>query len=108
MKYNPKVVLAFFHDENIPAPQLEFRFHGERKWRFDFAWPEKKVALEVEGGIWTGGGHNRGPGYISDMEKYNIAALYGWRLFRVQPKDLCMVKTAALLRLAIHGWELKA
>lgn len=28
----------------------EHRFHPTRRWRFDFAWPDEKVALEVEGG----------------------------------------------------------
>lgn len=67
----------------LPAPTREFRFDPVRRWRFDFSWPEKKVALEIEGGVWTGGRHTRGKGFISDCEKYNAATLAGWRVFRV-------------------------
>jgi len=62
-------------------PEREYRF-CERRWRFDFAWPQAKVAVEIEGGVWTNGGHSRGAGYVKNLEKYNAAALLGWRLFR--------------------------
>jgi len=67
----------------LPAAVLEYRFHPERRWRFDFCWPQQKVALEVEGGIWTNGAHNRGQHFISDCDKYNNATLAGWKVFRV-------------------------
>jgi len=60
----------------------EFRFDSARRWRFDFAWPDLKVAVEIEGGVWTEGGHTRGAGYVADLEKYNAAVAQGWRLFR--------------------------
>jgi len=62
--------------------EKEFRFHHTRRWRFDFAWPEKKVALEIEGGIWSGGRHTNPKGFISDCEKYNTALADGWRVIR--------------------------
>lgn len=65
----------------LPAHR-EYRFHDKRRWRFDFAWPEKKIAVEIEGGVWTGGRHTRGAGFIADAEKYNTAALLGWRVLR--------------------------
>jgi len=61
----------------------EYRFHPERKWRFDFAFPAHRVAVEVEGGVWTRGRHTRGRGYIADIEKYNEAVILGWRVLRV-------------------------
>ncbi len=62
--------------------EQEHRFHPVRKWRFDFAWPELKIAAEVEGGVWTKGRHTRGAGFIKDCEKYNAAGELGWRVFR--------------------------
>lgn len=69
--------------ERLPVAQREYRFaRPERQWRFDFAWPAALVAVEVEGGIWTKGRHTRGSGFTDDCEKYNAAALRGWRVFR--------------------------
>lgn len=72
----------------------EYKFHPTRKWRFDFAFVEQKVAVEQEGAIWTYGRHNRPIGMIKDMEKYNAAAELGWRVLRYQPRkfDLEQIK----------------
>jgi hypothetical protein len=67
----------------LPLPVPEYRFDSKRKWRFDFAWPDQRLALEVEGGIWTGGRHGRGKGFQEDCEKYNAATVAGWRVLRV-------------------------
>lgn len=66
----------------LQKPEREFRFDPVRKWRFDFAWPDKMVAVEVEGGIWTGGRHTRGVGFLNDCSKYNHASLLGWMILR--------------------------
>jgi very-short-patch-repair endonuclease len=83
---------------DIPSPTLEYRFHETRKWRFDFAWPDKKIALEVEGAVWTGGRHTRGSGFIRDMEKYNSAAMRGWRVVRCTPQTISAPETLTMLR----------
>jgi very-short-patch-repair endonuclease len=64
------------------TPEREYKFHPERKWRFDFAFPHHKVAVEIEGGTWSGGRHSRGSGMAADMEKYNEAAKLEWLVFR--------------------------
>lgn len=66
----------------IQKPQREYRFHPTRKWRLDFAWPDRKLAVEIEGGVWTGGRHTRPQGFIEDCRKYNALSLAGWRLLR--------------------------
>ena len=81
----------------------EFKFHPVRKWRFDYAVPEHKIALEVEGGVWTGGRHTSSVGFMKDMEKYNTATLMGWRVFRTTPDELYRLKTLNLLKTAISG-----
>lgn len=60
----------------------EHKFHPTRRWRFDFADLENKIAIECEGGIWTSGRHTRGAGFSNDTEKYNQAVLLGWRVLR--------------------------
>lgn len=79
----------------------EFKFHPTRKWRFDYAMPAHKIAIEVEGGVWTGGRHTSPKGFLNDMEKYNTATLMGWRVFRTIPDELCTNATLQLLREAI-------
>jgi len=87
----------------LPAPVAEVMFAPGRKFRFDYAWPEYRVALEVEGGVWTGGRHTRGAGYAKDCEKYSIAASLGWLIVRVQPKDLLKTQTAQWVNGAINN-----
>lgn len=62
--------------------EQEFYFHPERKWRADFHLVNKKILVEVEGGIWTGGRHTRGKGYLGDLEKYNAATMMGFQVIR--------------------------
>ena len=81
----------------------EYKFHPKRMWRFDYAIPEHKIALEVEGGVWTQGRHTRPQGFLGDIEKYNTATLMGWRVFRTTPEDLYRLATINLLKNAIFG-----
>ena len=67
---------------DMPQPETEHRFHSKRRWRFDFAWPGLMLAVEVEGGQWVNGRHQRGQGFEDDCVKYNAAALAGWRVLR--------------------------
>lgn len=80
----------------------EYKFHPERRWRFDYAIPEHKIALEVEGGVWTQGRHTRPQGFLGDIEKYNEATLMGWRVFRTTPTELYRTATVNLLKKAIN------
>ncbi len=73
-----------------PPPVREYVFHPTRRWRLDFAWPKALVAVEVEGGTFVNGAHTRGAHFESDAEKYNEAALAGWKVLRVTSK---MVKS---------------
>lgn len=66
----------------VNQPVREYKFHPERKWRFDFAFPAEKLAVEIEGGVFSGGRHGRGLGFINDCIKYNAAVKLGWRVLR--------------------------
>lgn len=65
-----------------PGGVPEYRFHETRRWRFDYAWPHRMVAFEIEGGTWKGGRHSTGAGYRADCIKYNTAAINGWTVIR--------------------------
>ena len=58
------------------------------RWRFDLAWPDRHVAVEVDGGVWTGGRHVTGSGATKDAEKFSNAAALGWRCLRVTPAQV--------------------
>jgi len=70
--------------------QREWKFEDTRRWRFDFAWPDNNplVAVECEGGLWTGGRHNTPTGMLGDMEKYNAASLKAWYVLRVSAEHI--------------------
>lgn len=70
------------------ATETEFRFCPDRKWRFDFALPLDKIAIEIEGGVFIQGRHARGAGIRNDIEKYNTAAALGWKVFRFLPEQI--------------------
>ncbi len=118
--YNPKVVIAFFAEHGIPEPEFEYRFHPDRKWRFDLSWPKYDreirdgngavvaiqtlnnaaggLALEVQGGIFSRGRHTQGAALIKEWEKLNRAAELGWRVIYCQPTELCMDATAQMIK----------
>lgn len=95
---NQVIFFALLKSNDIEIPITEHKFHSTRRWRFDYCWIDKKVALEVEGGVWTNGRHTRGSGFVKDMEKYNNAALLGFRIIKCTPKDLISVQNIELIK----------
>lgn len=101
MKGKAALFIAVCQAHGLPLPEAEHKFHPTRKWRFDFAWPDFKVALENDGGVWINGGHNRGSGWKKDTDKRNTAAELGWRLLRCTPNTLCTLATIESVRRAL-------
>ena len=100
MKYDQRIVRAWFKEHGI-EPVAELQFAPDRKWRFDFAWPHKKVALEVQGGLFVNGRHSRGAALMKEHEKLNRAAAMGWRVLYCVPQDLCTTDTIATVKEAL-------
>lgn len=86
-RYQP-IVSALCRSHGWPEPLAEHRFHPDRKWRFDLAWIDRRLAVEVNGGVFVGGRHSRGAGQIKDYEKLNAAASAGWVVFQIVPKGI--------------------
>jgi hypothetical protein len=113
------LVSAQAKEAGWPEPEREVRVCKDRRFRFDYAWPEISfdeamelpdgafistlaggVALEVEGGVWMRGksGHSSGKGILRDMEKQNIAVANGWRVLRLTPAQVCKGELTQWLR----------
>ena len=80
----------------------ETKFHDTRKWRIDFAIIDLKIGIEIEGGVWSGGAHTRGKGFIEDMEKYNAAVTFGWVILRFTPQDLNKITTFETIKKVVE------
>lgn len=105
----------------LPAPIPEYRFDQTRKWRFDFAWPDMLIAVEIEGGLFgtskkkrmlpgvvdqsmqtqQGGRHTRGAGYQADLDKYNAATLANWAVYRFSTADVLAGKAIEIVGAAL-------
>ena len=75
-------LLLHIRATGIPEPLTEYKFHPQRKFRADFAWPDRMLLVEVEGGQYIRGRHQSPQGFENDCEKYNLAALEGWVVLR--------------------------
>ena len=76
-------------NESYPGQWVsEFKGIDGRKFRFDAANPTLKIAVEIEGAVWTQGRHNRPLGMLQDMKKYNLATVSGWKILRYDTETL--------------------
>jgi hypothetical protein len=95
----------------------EAQFHPTRKWRFDFLlyrWEGTgllaariaeplRIAVEIEGAIWSRGRHTRGKGYQADLDKYNAATMMGYRVLRFSTHDVLTGRAKAFLKEHLGG-----
>lgn len=111
----------------------EYIFHDVRKWRFDGAIVDLRIAFEIEGGLYSGvkarqqldvafaagaslpaavvrdallsqgGRHNKAAGMEKDLEKYNEAAALGWVVIRVMPEWVINGRALAWMERAIRA-----
>lgn len=100
MKQNPIIFQSYCKQNGLPTPTPEHKFHPKRRWRIDWYFEAngKKLALEVEGGVWQMGRHTRGSGFVADMEKYNNLTMFGIHLLRVTPDNLLKKSTIEMLK----------
>ena len=85
----------------LPEPETQAMLIPGRKWRWDMAWPSKRLAVEIQGGIWTHGKHGRGSGIIQDMDKLNAATLAGWRVLQFAVNHVDSGEAVATIEKAI-------
>jgi hypothetical protein len=70
------------------APIQQYEAIPDRKFRYDFAFPDLRILVEVQGGICarTRMGHSSVTGQERDAEKLNLASAYGYRMFHFTTK----------------------
>lgn len=88
---------------SLPTPVAEHQFAPPRRWRFDFAYPDEKIAIEYDGGIYSNGRHTRGSGFQKDLYKLNTAQLMGWIVLRFSPKDVKSGYALKTIEAALKG-----
>ena len=74
------------HD--VLGMKLGHRYWRGRAWRCDFAWPDRRLIVEVEGGVYTQGRHVRPSGFTKDLEKYNALTEAGWKVLRFSRREV--------------------
>lgn len=79
----------------LPLPIRQLMFAKPRRFRADFAWPDRMLMVEVNGGEWVNGGHNRGGSYTADCRRLCEAVSLGWRVMLVTGE---MVEDGTALR----------
>jgi len=77
--------LWYWCNENAYTLEDEFKFHVERKWRFDWCIPALKLAIEYNGIFSNKSRHTTVTGYTGDMEKLNAAQSDGWTVLQFTP-----------------------
>lgn len=97
-KFHPDGELRFMAGEVVERQNKRLkRPNASPSWRFDFAWPELMVAVEVEGvtvrkgadgKTQLGGRHAHITGFKDDCEKYAWAAVMGWRVLRFEQSQV--------------------
>lgn len=110
-----QLVLAAVEQAGYGPATLEYRFDVQRKWAFDAAWPEQRIAFEREGGRFVNetcdcgrtitrfvSRHHSKDGLEADAVKYNAAAVAGWCVIRATPGMLADGRALAAV-LAAHA-----
>ena len=88
----------------FPPFEREYPFNEEgRRWRFDFAWPEHKLAVECHGLVASGkGGHQTISGLSHDLEKHNAATMQGWRVLYFPRAEIFSGRALILIHMMLY------
>jgi very-short-patch-repair endonuclease len=119
MSHLVESLLKKMDNANLPKPRTEYHFTRRvvgdgpgirerlkqanlKDWRFDLAYPSRRIAVEVEGATWTNGRHTRGSGFTEDCRKYNTAAIFGWKVLRVTSDMIRDGSAVETIQRALH------
>lgn len=85
----PKVypLVGMCRAAGLPEPIPELQWHPSRRYRADYGFPQLRVLVEIDGGLFKNGGHTRGAARLHDMAKDRAATLQGWKTLRYAPSE---------------------
>lgn len=75
-------ILLILRALEIPYEQEHLFALPNKRFRFDIAILDQKIAIEYEGLFSEKSGHTTIKGYVKDVQKYNLATILGWRILR--------------------------
>ena len=96
--------------KSVQVPRLD-RKTGPLTWKFDFCWPQFRLIVEIDGGVWKpgGGAHSHPVDLERNRLKRNDAALAGFSVIAFPPEDFTGRKREAMefvvRALASRGWQ---
>ena len=93
-----------FIEFNIPPPRTQVHPSPNVDWRFDFAWPDKMLAVEIQG---YGAGHTSYLSMLKDYKKHNFSVSEGWTILYFMSEHLSpsMIHHTILLLRRMLGVE---
>lgn len=86
----------------LQAPERQYYYARPRRLRADFAWPDYRLLVEVQGGIYSRRAHGSIRGVLADIDRLNEATMHGWRLLRVRPDMVTDGQALALVERALN------
>lgn len=95
------ILLNRLEHAGLPLGEPQFHFVPGRQHRFDRAWPEQRVAVEVQGGVWSDDGHGRKSMVARDCWRFALAAALGWRVLPVTKEMIESGQAVELIRQAL-------
>ena len=108
MPSSPEDLLAWqIKAAKLAVPERQYRYAPPRKLRSDFAFPDNRLLVEVQGGVFNRKAHGSITGILADIDRLNTATLTGWRLLRVTPAQVQSGEALALIEAALspHSFE---
>jgi hypothetical protein len=89
----------------LPLGEAQYPFVPGRQHRFDRAWPDHMVAVEIQGGVYSDDGHGRKSIVARDCLKLSLAAAFGWRCLPVTRQ---MIEDGTAINLLVRALGLEA
>lgn len=99
--------LCLEHGLSLPVCEYLFAEDIGRKWRLDYIW-DGWLALEVQGGLFIGGRHARGPSLLKEHEKLNECVMHGISVLFCTPQDVARGAIFPIIKKALKAQEEQA